>query len=137
MILATWALSTSFIASYYWLQYTDIRDRISGAIITVNLGIDFGNNTRIWHNNTKTITGSTLFDVTKQVTNITYKTGIYGTEILSIENVTKEGSFGWTYWIWNSSSQSWLILWENVDKHLLSNHETFMWYYQNAFNPPS
>ena len=76
MFFALWALTASFLAGYYWLQHSDIRNRIGGAMIYVNVGIDYGNNTRTWHNDTKAITGATLFDVTKQVANVTYNVGM-------------------------------------------------------------
>jgi hypothetical protein len=136
MLFASWALIASFLAGYHWLRYTDIRDRIGGVLLYVSVGIDYGNNTRIWHNDTKAITGATLFDLTKQVANVTYQVGIFGTEIISINGVSKQGSFGWTYWFWNSTSQSWSIMWENADNYLVTGRETFMWYYQSAFNPP-
>ncbi len=136
MLFACWALIASFLAGYYWFQYTDILNRISGVVIHVNVGIDYGNGTRTWHNNTKALTGASLFDVTKQVADVTYQVGVFGTEITSINGVSKQDSFGWTYWIWNSTSQSWSIVWENADVYKVTNGETFMWYYQNAFNPP-
>ena len=136
MLLACWALAASFTAGYYWLKYADIEDRIGGVLIYVNIGIDYGNGTRTFQNDTKTLTGATLFDVTKQVSDVTYQVGMFGTEVISIDNVSKQGSFGWTYWIWNSTSQVWSIVWENADAFKVANRETFMWYYQNAFNPP-
>jgi len=137
MLFACWGLAASFFAGYYWLQYKDVVDRISGVLISVNIGIDYGNGTRTSHNTTKTVTGATLFDVTKQVSNVTYQVGVWGTEVVSINNVSKQGSFGWTYWIWNSTSLAWSIVWENADKYRVTNEETFMWYYQNDFNPPT
>lgn len=136
MVLASWALIASFLAGYYRLQYADIENRIGGVLIYVNVGVDYGNHTRTTYNDTKTLTGATLFDVTKQVANVTYQVGMMGTEVLSINNVSKNGSFGWTYWIWNATSQSWLIVWENADTYKVASEETFMWYYQNDFNPP-
>jgi len=137
MALAFWALTASFIAAYYWLQYSDLNGRIGGVLIYVNLGIDYGNTTRIWHNNTKTLTRMTLFDLTKQVANITYQVGLYGgIEITSINGVGKRDSYGWTYWRWNSTSNSWDIIWESADSCLIANGETYIWYYQNEFNPP-
>lgn len=136
MLLACWALIASFLAAYYWVQGADIRNRVAGVLISVDLGVDYGNGSRIWQNNTKGLTGQTLFDVTKQVANVTYQTGMWGTEILSINGVSKQGAFGWTYWVWNSTDHSYSIVWENVDKHLVANEETYMWYYQNSFNPP-
>jgi len=136
MFLACWSLTATFLAGFYWLKYTDIVDRITGALIYVNVGIDYGNGTREWHNDTKAFSGVTLFDVTKQVANVTYQVGLYGTEVVGINNVSKQGSFGWTYWASNSTSRAWSIVWENVDAHRVAANETFMWYYQNAFNPP-
>lgn len=136
MVFACWALIASFLGAYYWIQYSDIRDRIAGAVVSVDLGIDYGNGSRVWRNNTKALTGQTLFDVTKQNANVTYETKFLGTEILSIDGVAKMGGFGWTYWTWNGTSHSWSIVWENADTYKVADQETFMWYYQNAFNPP-
>jgi len=136
MLLASWALIASLLAGYYWLEYTDIENRIGGVLIYVNIGVDYGNSSRTMYNDTKTLTGATLFDVTKQVSNVTYQVGMLGTEVLSINDVSKNGSFGWTYWIWNATGQSWSIVWENADKYKVASGETLMWYYQNGFNPP-
>lgn len=136
MLFACWALIASFIAAYYQIQYSDVRDRIEGVLINVNIGIHYGNGSRTWQNNSRALTGETLFDVTKQAANVTYQTGMFGTEILSINGVGKQGAFGWTYWLWNSTAHSWSIVWESVDSYLVTNGETFMWYYQNSFNPP-
>jgi len=136
MVLTCWALSASFTAGYYWLQYNDVVNRIGGVLIYVNIGIDYGNDTRTFYNNTKALTGATLFDVTKQISNMTYQVGAYGTEVIAINDVNKQGKFGWTYWIWNSTGRSWSIVWENADAYRVANGETFMWYYQDSFNPP-
>lgn len=137
MLLACWSLTASFLAGYYWLQYTDILDRIGGVVVYVSIGIDYGNGTRKWHNDTKALTGATLFDMTKQVANVTYQVdAVFGTEIVSIDGVKKGDPYGWTYWVLNSTSQTWSIVWDNADKYKVANKETFMWYYQNAFNPP-
>ncbi|MDH7563821.1 MAG: hypothetical protein QHH24_02915 [Candidatus Bathyarchaeota archaeon] len=136
LLLACWALIASFLAAYYTIRYLDLHERIGGVLMSVNIGIDYGNGSRTWLNQTKAFSGQTLFDVTKQVANVTYNTGAYGTEILSINAVSKQGSFGWTYWVWNSTANAWLIVWENVDSYVVANGETFMWYYQNGFNPP-
>lgn len=137
MFLAGWALIASLFAGSYWLQYTDLLNRTSGMLISVDIGIDYGNSTRTYYNDTRALTGETLFDVTKRASNITYQVGLFGTEVISINNVSKQGSFGWTYWVWNATAQSWSIVWENADKYAVVNEETFMWYYQSDFQPPS
>jgi hypothetical protein len=136
MLFVCWALTASFLAAYYYVQYSDVRNRIEGVLINVNLGIDYGNGSRTWLNDSKALTGQTLFDVTKQVANVTYRTSAFGTEISSINGVGKQDSFGWTYWVWNSTVRSWSIVWESTDSYLVANGETLMWYYQNGFSPP-
>lgn len=136
LFFACLALTTSLLAGYYWLRYTDIVTRIEGILIHVNIGVDYGNETRLFRNDTETLTGATLFDVTKQTFSVSYNVSALGTEVISINNVRKQGAFGWTYWIWNPTGRSWSIVWENADGYMVSNRETFLWYYQSGFEPP-
>jgi hypothetical protein len=109
-------------------------------LIYVNIGVDFGNGTRVFSNETETIISATLFNVTKQVFNVGYNVSSSGIEVTSIDGVQKTGGpggYGWTYWIWNSTENSWSIVWEGAAVHAVANEETYMWYYQNSFNPPS
>lgn len=138
VIFASLALVTSLLAGYYWLQYTDLLRRTSGAVIEVSIGVDYGNRTRTWSNGTKAISGSTLFDVTKRNFNVTYDPGPY---VTGINNVSQQGSFGWTYWIWNSTGTegSWSIVWANADVYRVADKEIYLWYlmdYQGNFTSP-
>ncbi len=140
MLVAVWALLASFLAGYYYLQYSDVSNRVGGALIYVNIGVDYGNGTRVFSNDTRTVTGATLFDVTKQTFNVTYQVGVYGTEVTSIDGVAKvPNEVGWTYWVWNSTSSSWAIVWEGADNYKVASRETFMWYFQSGseFKPPT
>jgi hypothetical protein len=137
MFLACWSLTMTLLAGYYWFKFSDVQNRIGEGLISVGLGVDYGNGTREWHNNTNAFAGETLFDITKQVSNVTYDVSSFGTMITGINNVTAEGSYGWTYWVLNSTTQSWSIVFEGVDAHMVANEETYMWYYTNEFNPPA
>ena len=137
MFLACWSLTATFFAGFYWFKYTDTQNRIGEGLIYVSIGIDYGNYTREWHNNTKAFAGETLFDVTKQVADVTYEVSLYGTQITAINNVSKQGYYGWTYWVLNSTNQTWSMVWEGVDAHRVAADETYMWYYTNEFNPPT
>jgi hypothetical protein len=127
----------TFLAGYYWLKYSDVQNRVGGGLMSVSLGVDYGNETREWYNNTSAFGGETLFDVTKQVVNVTYDVSSFGTMIKAINNVTIQGSYGWTYWVLNSTTQSWSMVFEGVDAHMVANEEVYMWYYTNEFNPPA
>jgi hypothetical protein len=132
-----WALSTSFIAGYYWFEYTDFKNRVGGVPISINVGLNNGNST-IWSNNTKELTGMTLFKVTADVTNVTYDAiAGYGIYIKSINNVAAAGLYGWVWWLWNG--QGWTLGPISSGVYAVSQGETFMWYYESGqtWPPPS
>ncbi len=137
MFLACWSLTMTLLAGYYWFKFSDVQNRIGEGLISVSLGVDYGNGTREWYNNTSAFAGETLFDVTKQVANVTYTVSSFGTMITGINNATAQGSYGWTYWVLNSTTQSWSMVFESVDAHMVANEEAYMWYYTNQFNPPT
>jgi hypothetical protein len=140
MIIAVASLCGAFLgalaAGFYYYQYEDLRSRIAGKLEYVDIGIDYGNLTRVWHNYTEALSGATLFDVTKHVSNITYAVSSWGTEVTAINGVTKQDTYGWTYWTWNRSNHSWEIVMAGVDKYVIVGNEIFMWYYTNSFEPP-
>lgn len=137
LLVVIWAVIASFMAAYYYLQYSDFSNRVSGVLIYVNIGVDYGNGTRVFSNDTKTVTGATLLDVTAQAFNLTCKLNYSGTKVTSIEGVNEAAPYGWTYWIWNSTGNSWSIVFESADNYKVSSNETVVWYYTNGFNPPT
>ena len=136
MFLACVSWTAISFAGFYWYKYTDIQSRIGEGLIQVSVGADYGNGTREWHNDTKAFAGETLFDVTKQVMTVAYKVSSYGAFITSVNNVSGQGSYAWTYWCLNSTSETWSAVMEGVDARMVANQEVYMWYYTNAFNPP-
>ncbi|MGB8779971.1 MAG: hypothetical protein WCD81_04900 [Candidatus Bathyarchaeia archaeon] len=131
-----WALSTSLLAGYYWLQYTDFINRVGGVPISLNIGINYGNST-VWSNNTKELTGMTLFKVTEDITNVTYDTMAgYGIYIKSINNVAAAGVYGWVWWLWGNST-GWTMGLISSGAYAVSQGETFMWYYESGWPPAS
>jgi TRAP-type uncharacterized transport system fused permease subunit len=137
LVLAVWALAASFFAGYYWLQYNDLSQQVSGLRITVNIGVDYGNGTRMYYNDTKAFTGETVLTVTKRVTSVETATSSFGIYVTSINGLAAQDKFGWTYWPWNSTGKSWDFAPVGADVYqIVANGDTFLWYYQNSFNPP-
>lgn len=137
LIIAIWALSASLVAGYYWLQYNNLAQQTSGLRITVNIGIDYGNGTRTYYNDTNAWTGETVLAVTERVTTVETASSAYGKYVTTINGLKAQGDFGWTYWPWNSTSNSWEFAPVGADVYqIVANGSTFLWYYQNAFNPP-
>ena len=142
LFIICWALIASLLAGYYWLQYNDIQSRIGGILIYVNVGVDYGNKTRVFYNNTKALTGETLFGVTKRVVDVGYQASSFGIYVTSINSKNASGPSGWTYWIWNNTARPpWSAVMEGADAYKVTNEETFLWYYEAwdpvyGFTPP-
>ncbi len=137
MLFLLWALIASFLASYYWLQYTDTINRIGGVPLYVDIGMDYGNQTRTWHNDTKALTGMTLFKVTKNIGNITYNTAVgYGAYIESINGLASNATHGWVWWKWDTFMLNWTRIDISSDAYAVADNEIFLWYYESGWPPP-
>jgi len=137
LVLAVWALGASFIAGYYWMQYNNLSEQVSGLRITVDIGIDYGNGTRVFFNNTQAWTGETVLTVTKRAATVETATSALGTYVISIDGKASAGDYGWTYWPWNSTANNWDYAPVGADVYqVVTNSNMFLWYYQNSFNPP-
>jgi hypothetical protein len=137
MLLLMWAIIASFFAGYYWLQYTDVIDRIGGVAIYVNVGVDYGNSTRAWNNSTKALTGMTLFRVTRNIANVTYSEAAgFGVYIESINGLAWNNTHGWVWWKWDTNMLNWTRIDISSDAYAVADNEAFIWYYESGW-PPS
>jgi len=137
MLFALWGLIASFLAGYYWLQYTDTINRIGGVPVYINVGIDYGNQTRTWHNDTKALSGMTLFKVSKSIVNINYSTAVgFGVYIESIDDLAFNTTHGWVWWKWDSTMLQWTRVDISSDAYAVADNETFLWYYESGWPPP-
>jgi hypothetical protein len=137
LLLLCWAVVASLASGYYWLQYTDIVNRISGVLISVNVGVDFGNETRQWFNDTKALTGMTFFGVSRNLLNVTYGTSSgYGAYVDSIYGLAAQGMTGWVWWKWNEQTLNWTNAGISCDSYVVAPDEVFLWYYESGWPPP-
>ena len=133
LVMLCWAISTSFIAGYYYFQYSDLSAKVKGVIISANLGINYGNGSAVvWSNETKINAGATLLDLTKLVASVNY-TGM----LSAINGVPNTYPNWWMWWSW--SSFGWSFGYVACDKYVVGENETLLWYYQDvsASYPPS
>jgi hypothetical protein len=138
MMLLLWAIVATFFAGYYWLQYQDFTGRIGGIPIEINIGVDYGNLTRTWHNNTKALTGMTLFKATKSAFDITYNTASgFGAYITSINGMAFNATHGWVWWKLDAYTFNWTRIDIGCDAYAVADNETFLWYYESGWPPPS
>lgn len=132
-----WAIATSFLAGYYYHQYDDLSSKVTGDIITANLGINYGNGSRvIWFNDTRISAGSTLLRLTNLVCSVNYTDSLSGATVNAINGVTNSNPNWWVWW--SASSYGWIFGSVASDKYVVGQNETLLWYYQNitTFPPP-
>jgi len=133
MALAVLALIASFMAGYYWFQYTDILNRLGGVPIYISIGVDYGNQTRTWYNETKALTGMTLFRVTRNTANLTYGTGGY---VQSINGLSYNATHAWFWGKWDTYESNWTLINIGADSYSVADNETFFWYFGISSWPP-
>jgi hypothetical protein len=100
LALLVWALVASLVGAYYYYSYNDLFQKTRKPIIHINLGLNYGNGTIQWFNQTEARSGDTLLDITMTVAEVNhtaYSTGAYVTSINKVEETTSKS---WTWWTW-------------------------------------
>lgn len=137
-----WAIAASLAFGYYYYQYSDLVTRLGRATVLINLGVDYGNGTRVWFNETK---GLTLYDAMLeagwQVESTSYGAmGLYIKAINGLEESLSENKY-WGWWSW--TDYGWAHGGSACDKYIVSPSETILWYYSSMdpttfqLTPPS
>jgi len=81
-------------------------------------------------------TGSTLLDLTCNVSNVNYTSyGSMGCFVNSINGVENENPMFWMWWYWNDYS-GWIEGPVAADKYVISDGEILMWFYENTSISP-
>lgn len=101
--------------------------------IKVNLCIDYGNETKEWHN-VSTSPGMTLFDLTQNITNVKYD--YYPLMepghilVTSINNLAPSGGKYWFWNYWDEGKNEWIRGQVGCDAWTLKNNGTYKWVYE-------
>jgi len=143
LALTVWSVTATAYAGYYFAQYNQLEDTLKtmqSLIIKVNILINYGNETKEWHNATLVPVGTTVFNATLAVAEVDYSLwqGEYAL-INSINGVQGTQDVGWIWWIWDPSASQWKSALEASNKHFLVEGDTIGWNYQNwaSTSPPS
>ena len=155
-----WAILGTTVAAYYFVQYNTYRveyntliDQLAtsvggisatleGISLRVSILLSYGNETRVWHNNTALPLGATAFTSAFSVAdavNYTDYGGELGILVTSINGVTNNSTHGWFYWYWNSENAEWILPSYSSDKYILHRGEIVAFTYTSSMEwpPPS
>jgi len=137
LALIVWALVASSIAGYYYYQYNILFGK-TRKIIDIDIGVNYGNGTVKWFNDTKAKTIDTLFEVTIRVATVNY-TGYMGTGVFvtAINGVANPHLSSKHYWIWwTRTTEGWTTGPVGCDQYFVNNNETYYWYYEDTSTWP-
>ncbi len=134
-----WAIIATSLASYLYLENNRLSREISylgGRVVIVNVGIDYGNGTIVWFNNTALPRGSTALTALVSVARVEYKLypmGAYVTSVNSVQEkiISKNEGYSWLWYRYDQAKKT-LVLGEvAADKYILASGDTIVWKYEH------
>jgi hypothetical protein len=135
LALLIWSVAASYVAVYYFTQYTDTTTKLSGVSVKVNICINYANGTRIWYNNTLVPVGASAFNATVAVVKVesTYYSGI-GEFVKSIGGVTGNSTQYWSFWYYKQSN--WTYSEVGASAYILHQGDIIGWRYSKVGEGP-
>lgn len=138
IILVFWALAATFTAAYFYSIILSMRPLTSSEVIYVDIGINYGNGTLVWINDTKVLNGSSVFQALLLVADeVNVTSGAYGIYVHGINGVNEYDSVAWLYAIYGREVPTWQKVdnWRypsvSSDKLTLKNNDVIVWVFLN------
>jgi hypothetical protein len=104
--------------------------------ITVDLLVDFGNGTKVWHNDTRVPIGYTLLNLTysklRPVEYTVYPFGVFVNKIMGVPN---QGTWYWLWWEYGQ--KGWKMGETGADVVKLKDGGIYAWIYTDTSKLPS
>ncbi len=145
LAILVWAALTTSLFGYYYLrfqEYVKLSHEYEAVTMKVNIYIDYGNETKVWHNNTLVPLGFTLLNATELVADVnsTYSPGLGAEFVDSIDGVENnvEEAKSWFWWHWDTTTSQWSFGEVGANQHILHREDLVAWAYQSyaAWPPP-
>ncbi len=138
VLLLTWALTATFLAIFFAYLYLGAESKFSQTIIYVNVGINYGNGTLMWYNNTRALNKMSAYEVLLLVANVSANVGVYGVYIFEINGVIENENCSWMYAAYDRNDvqamaivDSWVYPAISSDKFIVRNGDIIVWVFFN------
>ncbi len=105
----------------------ELQGVVGNISIRTTIGVDYGNGTITWYNNTYAPIGSTLLNQTMRLASVTYDVYPFGIWVNGINGVRENASAGQYWMIYSWSSGNWIELTVGAADYTLSNGEIVKW----------
>ena len=132
LAILVWAALTTSLFGYYYLrfqEYVNLSREYEAVTMKANIYIDYGNETKVWHNNTIVPLGFTLLNATELIADVDDEASF----VNAIDGVafSLEEKKSWIWWRWDATISGWILGNVGADQHVLSLGEILAWAYQS------
>lgn len=133
--IGTALVITAGLAGYNYIQYQNYKalvEQYEAVTMRVNLGINYGNGTIVWHNETIVPLGYDLLNATKLVADVnsTYWSAYQASFVNSINGVANNQTYYWMWLYWDENESLWKYGPTGADTYILKPNEVIMWRYE-------
>ena len=149
-ILFAWAITASMVAMIYYSEYNYMYQKYveeRSTTIVVDIGINYGNGTLVWYNNTKLLKGMSVYDALLIVADtVNSTTSPFGVYVRGINGVNENANDSWIYAINRNDSDvnawfainGWYYPGASCDRLALKEGDSVVWLFYNwrAYFPP-
>lgn len=134
--LLVWAVVSTGFAVRFYFESTLCQSGQKEGLISVSIGIDYGNGTISWHNDTVIPKGSNLLSATVLVAKVEYKTSSFGAYVTSINGlaekiVSKNEGYSWMWYIYDREKGELVLGKVAADKYQLRDGDIVVWKYKH------
>ncbi len=151
VVLLVWAVASTGFAAKLYMENTALKsslarleaqlaeargevESVKARTVTVDIAIDYGNGTIVWHNGTVLPRGATVLTALVAVAHVEYKVGKYGAYVVAVDGVrerllSKNEGYSWMWYIYDYAKKKWALGQVAADKYMLRDGDVIMWKY--------
>lgn len=134
LAILVWAALTTSLFGYFYLrfqEYVNLSREYEAVTMRVNIVIDYGNETKVWYNNTLVPLGATLLNATDTVADVqsTYWPQYQAVFVDAINGIPTTETHWWWWKYWDAEVKEWKDGEKGADIYKLKPQETVMWQY--------
>lgn len=122
-------------------RYNTLLSELEGVAVEVNLLIDYGNGSMVWHNKTLLPIGATLLNVTLKVSRsveyIGSDIGVFVTGIDGVGTKVVKRGYYWLWWRFDKAQVKWVLGETAADRYTLQRGDILAWVYEDASTYPN
>lgn len=122
-------------------RYNLLLSELEGIALEINLLIDYGNGSFVWHNKTLLPIGATLLNATLKVSrSVEYvgsEMGVFVTGIDGVGTKFVRKGYYWLWWRFDKAQGEWVLGETAADRYILQRGDILAWVYEDTSTYPN